>query len=63
MTDENTYTDANGARYVAKDEVAEGFCIGCAFRYQEHEENCNKAPCTENKRADKRDIIWIKESP
>ena len=59
-TDQNQYTDANGVRYVAQDDVR--ICDGCAFDVDG--EPCldlpkGDAPCSANVRADSRSIIWI----
>lgn len=57
MTDQNKYTDANGVRYVAADEIRG--CQGCAFE-EDADHACSEALCLRKNRDDNRDIIWIK---
>lgn len=58
MSGENSYTDANGVRYVAKE--ATRLCDGCSFLWGSR--SCVVAAvCEATRRADKRQIIWIKD--
>ena len=68
MTDENTYTDAQGVRYFAKtagrlQNFDAPACRGCAFWPKGDFANCEISKCCEEQRIDNRNIIWIKESP
>jgi len=61
MTDENTYTAPDGTRYRAVD--TQFSCEGCALEKKLDCVSAKRPRCTRSRRADNRNIIWIKETP
>lgn len=56
---ENAYISDSGETYITVDTDDPATCEGCAFRGETWGFCCENAPCTEDARDDKRNVIWV----